>query len=44
MDLEAAKSANAAAGRWARAGMLACFLVACALLLTSLALANGVLT
>lgn len=41
MDLEAAKTANATAGRWARAGMLACFLVACGWLLTSLAQASG---
>lgn len=40
MDLEAAKIANAVAGRWTKAGMLACFVLACGWLLTSLALAD----
>lgn len=41
MDLEAAKLANARAGRWTTAGMAACFVLAGGLLLASLAVADG---
>ncbi len=41
MDLEAAKLANARAGRWTTAGMAACFVLAGGILLASLAVAGG---
>lgn len=41
MDLDAANSADARAWRFTRAGMLTCFVLASAMLIASLALANG---
>ncbi len=41
MDLEAANTADARAWRFTRAGILTCFVLASAMLIASLALANG---
>lgn len=41
MDLDAAKLADQRAVRLSRAGMLACFVIACVMLIASLAMAKG---
>lgn len=41
MDLKAANLADEKAWRWTRASMIACFVVASVMLITSLAMANG---
>jgi hypothetical protein len=44
MDLEAAANANAAAWRFTRVGMIACFMLASLLLVASLPMAHANLT